>query len=149
MSPEELINKAQKERFEGNNLIEAERLFLQAANMGSGHAAHELGVLYITGGSGVIQDSTKSQYWLEKSLDSGFEETVATDPTWFRKDVSELNNRLYIGNITLHFSTFEEAKNEAEKLMHGKPELRIEILTETEGADFWAYEYENKQWVPS
>ena len=149
MSPEELVNQANKERFESNNLIEAERLYLRAANMGSGHAAHELGVLYIAGGNGVTPDSTKSQYWLEKSLVSGFEETIATDPTWFRKDVNELNYRLYVGNITLHFATFEDAKKESEKLMPSKPELRIEILTETEGADYWAYEYQIKQWVPS
>nr|WP_305909459.1 hypothetical protein [Methylomarinum sp. Ch1-1]MDP4522372.1 hypothetical protein [Methylomarinum sp. Ch1-1] len=104
---------------------------------------------YIVGGNGVTPDSTRSQYWLERSLESGFEETIATDPTWFRKDVSELNYRLYIGNITLHFATFEAAKKESEKLMLGEPELRIEILTETEGVDFWAYEYENKQWMPS
>ncbi|WP_349432196.1 hypothetical protein Q9L42_005350 [Methylomarinum sp. Ch1-1] len=47
MSPEELVIQAHKEHFESNNLIEAEQLYLQAANMGSGHAAHELGVLYI------------------------------------------------------------------------------------------------------
>jgi hypothetical protein len=43
MSPEELISQAQKEHIERNNLIEAERLYLKAAKMGSGHAAHELG----------------------------------------------------------------------------------------------------------
>jgi hypothetical protein len=33
--------------------------------------------------------------------------------------------------------------------MENKPELRIEVLCETEGADFWAYEYTGKKWVPS
>ena len=149
MSPDELINQAHKERFEGNNLTEAERLYLQAANMGSGHAAHELGVLYIVGGNGITPDGTKSQYWLERSLQSGFEETISTDPTWFRKEAKEQKYRLYVGSIILYFATFEDAKNESKKLMLGNPELRIEILTETEGADFWAYEYENNQWVPS
>ena len=149
MSPEELINQAHKERFESNNLVKAEQLYLQAANMGSGQAAHELGVLYIAGGNGVTSDSTKSAYWLERSLESGFEQTIATDPTWFRVDVNELNFRLYVDNITLHFPTFEQAMQESEKLMGGKPELRIEVLSETEGSDIWAYEYESKQWVPS
>jgi len=58
---------------------------LKAAEMGSGHAAHELGVLYITGGPGVEPNREKGQYWLEKSLESGFESTIATDPEWFRK----------------------------------------------------------------
>ena len=85
MNAEELIKKAQLEHFENNNLSEAEKLYLMAAEMGSGHAAHELGVLYITGGPGVEPNSEKSQYWLEKSLESGFESTIATDPEWFRK----------------------------------------------------------------
>ncbi len=61
----------------------------------------------------------------------------------------EENYRLYIGTKRLYFVTFEEAKLEAEKHMSEKPELRIEILIETEGADFWAYEFANKKWVPS
>ena len=63
--------------------------------------------------------------------------------------MEEENYRLYIGTKQLYFSTFDEAKLEANKYMKEKPELRIEILVETNGADFWAYEYENKQWVPS
>ncbi len=59
------------------------------------------------------------------------------------------NYRLYIGTKRLYFSTFEEAKQEAEKCMPGKEELRIEILIETDGPDFWAYEYNKNQWVPS
>ena len=59
------------------------------------------------------------------------------------------NFRLYIGNKHLHFATFEEAKQEAIKYMQGKPELRIEVLIEIDGPDFWAYEYNNHQWVPS
>jgi hypothetical protein len=57
--------------------------------------------------------------------------------------------RLYIGNKYLYFATFEEAKQAAEKFMRGKPELRIEALTEIDGPDFWAYEYKNNLWVPS
>ncbi len=59
------------------------------------------------------------------------------------------NYRLYIGSKRLHFATFEEAKREAEQYMPETEELRIEILIETNGPDFWAYEYNNHQWVPS
>ena len=85
MDIDELIRKAQKEHFENNNFIKAENLYLKAAELGSGHAAHELGVLYMAGGEGVKPNHEKSQYWLEKSLESGFEKTIATDPEWFRK----------------------------------------------------------------
>ena len=94
MSPEELISKAHKERFENDNLVQA-------------------------------------------------------DSTWFKKQTNEGSYRLYIGNQKLYFSTFDEAKKESEKHMSRKPEMRIEALIETDDADFWAYEYQNKQWVPS
>ncbi len=84
MDANELIKKAQIEHFENNNLVEAENLYLKAAELGSGHAAHELGVLYITGGPGVEASHEKSQYWLNKALESGFESTIATDPEWFK-----------------------------------------------------------------
>jgi hypothetical protein len=41
--------------------------------------------LYITGGEGLKPNYEKSQYWLQKSLESGFEATVASDPEWFKK----------------------------------------------------------------
>lgn len=85
MDADELIRRAQKELLENGNLKLAEKLLLKAAESGSGHAAHELGVLYITGGEGVEQNREKSQYWLEKSLESGFEATIASDPEWFRR----------------------------------------------------------------
>lgn len=85
MDAGDLIKKAQIEHFKNHNLVEAEKLYLKAAELGSGHAAHELGVLYISGGPGVEPDYEKSQYWLEKSLESGFESSIATDPEWFRK----------------------------------------------------------------
>ncbi|MCG7979769.1 MAG: hypothetical protein JAY77_16690 [Candidatus Thiodiazotropha taylori] len=66
-----------------------------------------------------------------------------------RGEDTEDNCRLYIGEEQLYFATFEEAKLEAEKHMEHKPELRIEILAETELPDFWAFEYENGKWVPS
>jgi len=84
MGIDELITLAHEKRFAGN-VIEAEKLYLEAANQGSGHAAHELGVLYITGGEGLEPSFEKSQYWLQKSLESGFEATIASDPEWFKK----------------------------------------------------------------
>ncbi|MDH5730610.1 MAG: hypothetical protein OEZ58_16590 [Gammaproteobacteria bacterium] len=85
MDVEELIAQAQKEHFENGDFLKAEKLYLKAAELGSGHAAHELGVLYISGGAGVQPDSGKSKYWLEKSLEFGYEKTVATDPEWYLK----------------------------------------------------------------
>jgi intracellular sulfur oxidation DsrE/DsrF family protein len=59
------------------------------------------------------------------------------------------NYRLYVDGDQHYFATFEAAKKAAENYMNNKPELRIEILVETDGADFWAYEYDSKKWVPS
>ena len=59
------------------------------------------------------------------------------------------NYRLYVDAKQFYCSSFEEAKEAAKEHLSGRPELRIEILQETEGADFWAYEYENNEWVPS
>ena len=88
MLPDELIKKAQVEYFENNNYKQAEKLYIEAANLGSGYAAHELGVLYIVGAKGVKPNLEKSKYWLEKSLESGFEKTIATDPEWFKKSTT-------------------------------------------------------------
>ena len=84
MNADEIIKKAQKEHFENGNFKLAEELYLEAAELGSGHAAHELGVLYVVGGEGIEPDHEKSQYWLEKSLESGFESTIAIDSEWFK-----------------------------------------------------------------
>ena len=59
------------------------------------------------------------------------------------------NYRLYVNGEQYYFATLEAAKLAAQGYMQNKPELRIEILVETPGADFWAYEYQSKQWVPS
>jgi len=85
MDADELIKNAQIEHFENHNSVEAEKLYLMAAEQGSGHAAHELGILYISGGPGVEPNYEKSQYWLNKSVESGFESTIATNPEWFKK----------------------------------------------------------------
>ena len=63
----------------------AELLLLAAAKAGSGNAAHNLGTLYATGGEGVSSDLEKSRLWYQKSLDSGYEETVSSDPEWFKR----------------------------------------------------------------
>jgi len=63
--------------------------------------------------------------------------------------MEEENYRLYINAEQLNFESFDKAKEEAKMHLSDKPELRIEILLETEDADFWAYEYEKDQWVPS
>jgi TPR repeat protein len=67
------------------NLPKAESLLLQAAKSGSGSAAHNLGSLYASGGPGVKKDKEKSRKYFEQALASGFEETVSSDPVWFRK----------------------------------------------------------------
>jgi TPR repeat protein len=84
MDIDELIAAACKTYIDGD-AKQAEKLYLIAAQQGSGHAAHNLGVLYITGGTNLEPDLEKSQYWLQKSLESGFEVTIASDPEWFKK----------------------------------------------------------------
>ncbi len=63
----------------------AEALLLAAAKAGNGHAAHNLGTLYTTGGEGVNCDLEKSRFWYQRALDSEFEATAASDPTWFKR----------------------------------------------------------------
>ncbi len=82
---QELISKAQIELLENQNGLVAEELLLQAAELGSGHAAHELGVLYISGFGDLKASPKQSRFWLEKSLERGFEQTIASDPEWFKK----------------------------------------------------------------
>lgn len=59
--------------------------------------------------------------------------------------------RLYVGSETSHYQTMEEAKEAAMPFIQSKPELRIEILKEIDlsEADWWAYNYETKEWEPS
>lgn len=61
----------------------------------------------------------------------------------------EENYRLYVGKEQSYFETFDAAKEAAIEFMSNKPALRIEILVGDNASDFWAYEYEAKQWVPS
>ena len=57
--------------------------------------------------------------------------------------------KLYVNSKSCFYATFEEAVMAAQEYMNESPELRIEILIETDGADFWAYEYQSNKWVPS
>lgn len=59
------------------------------------------------------------------------------------------NYRLYIDSEYFVFDSLEKAKARAQEYFKEKAELRIEYLFETEDADFWAYDYESKEWVPS
>jgi len=82
---QKLISKAQTELFENQNGLKAEKLLLEAAELDSGHAFHELGILYGTGCKNLKPNPKQARFWLEKSLESGFEETIASDPEWFKK----------------------------------------------------------------
>jgi hypothetical protein len=65
--------------------------------------------------------------------------------------MKEDNFRLYVGRDISHYRTMEKAKEAAKLFMPKKPELRIEILMEVDlnEADWWAYNYITKEWVPS
>lgn len=82
---EDDLIKIATEEMEKGNFLEAEKLLLKAAKAGSGHAAHNLGTLYAGGAPGIEANKEKSLKYYEQALKSGFEETVATDPIWFRK----------------------------------------------------------------
>lgn len=84
MSVKKYLEDAGKKYMNGDGKG-AEALYLKAAAMGSAQAAHNLGVLYRAGGSGIEADATKSQYWLTISAKSGYEGTVSSNPEWFRK----------------------------------------------------------------
>lgn len=79
------LQLAMDELFSGD-AVAAETLLLALACSGDGHAAHNLGTLYATGWDGVAADPAKSQEWYQRALDSGFEATVASDPTWFKRE---------------------------------------------------------------
>ncbi|WP_152555831.1 hypothetical protein [Ferriphaselus sp. R-1] len=65
--------------------------------------------------------------------------------------MNEENFRLYVDREISHYRTMEEAKEAAKLFMPKKAELRIEILMEIDisEADWWAYNYETKEWEPS
>ncbi len=88
MDVNELLNLAMEKQINGD-ISGAEKLLMEAAESGSGHAAHNLGVFYITCGEGIDHNLEKARYWLDISLASGFEETIASDPEWFKKDSSK------------------------------------------------------------
>lgn len=85
MGIKELITKAQTELLENQDGLAAETLLLKAAKLGSCHAAHELGVLYSTGCNHLKPNPDQAEFWLKKSLESGFEKTIASDSKWFER----------------------------------------------------------------
>lgn len=79
------VQQAMDEWLKGNHL-KAKELLLKEAEAGNGHAAHNLGTLYITGGIGIEPNREEARRWYEVALATGFEEAVASDPTWFRNE---------------------------------------------------------------
>ncbi|MHA2936666.1 hypothetical protein ACXJY6_00055 [Vibrio sp. RC27] len=61
------------------------------------------------------------------------------------------NYKLYAGEEVSYYSSMETAKEAAKIFIAKQVYLRIEILVELPvgAVDWWAYEYNNKQWVPS
>jgi TPR repeat protein len=60
--------------FEAKNYARAFELFSQAAEMGQADAQCNLGMLYITEGTGIKHDDEKAVYWLRKAAVQGNEE---------------------------------------------------------------------------
>ena len=83
MNQAKQIEQAQLELLENRSPLKAEQLLLEVAKKDNGHACHELGVLYSIGCDELKADKEKSVYWLKKSVELGFEQTVATEPLWF------------------------------------------------------------------
>ena len=88
MNQAKQIELAQLELFENRDPFLAEKLLIEVANQNNGHACHELGILYSTGCDDLKPNREKSLYWLEKSVELGFEKTVATNPTWFKENAN-------------------------------------------------------------
>ncbi len=88
MNQEKEIERAQTELFEKGNPFMAETILLEVAKQDNGHACHELGVLYLHGCLGLKSNKEKAMFWLEKSVELGFEKTVATDPFWFKSNAN-------------------------------------------------------------
>lgn len=83
MSSDLAVQEALTLHLQGHS-IRAAKMLEELATQGVGHAAHELGVLYMTGGPDLPVDRQAGMKWLEKSVELGFAETIATDPNWFR-----------------------------------------------------------------
>ena len=88
MNQAKQIERAQIEFLENRSPLKAEKLLLEVARMGNGHACHELGVLYSVGCDDLKADKEQAMYWLNKSVELGFEQTVATDPLWFQNNAN-------------------------------------------------------------
>jgi len=64
---------------------EALKWLKQAAEAGDGCAAHNLGTLFLTCEPEIPRNPEESQRWYQLAYDLGFEETVASDPQWFKR----------------------------------------------------------------
>ena len=82
------IERAQIELLENRNPLLAEKILLKVANQENGHASHELGILYLHGNGELSANKEKALYWLEKSVELGFEKTIASDPYWFKNNAN-------------------------------------------------------------
>ena len=71
--------------FEPNGYLEGVRLLQAAADAGNGHAAHNLAVALRMGAPGVPPRHDEANSYFEIAVTSGFEERVATDPNWWRR----------------------------------------------------------------
>ncbi len=88
MNQAKQIELAQIELLENRSPLKAVKLLLEVAEMDNGHACHELGVLYSVGCDALKADKVKANYWLEKSVELGFEQTVASNPLWFKNNAN-------------------------------------------------------------
>ena len=79
MNTNKIINDAINEIAFGDGR-KAEATLTHLADQGNGQAAFELGILYRTGAIGVNQDKEKSNYWLNKSDELGFQAADSSDP---------------------------------------------------------------------
>ena len=59
------------------SLPDAERWLKVCAEAGDGHAAHNLGALYLR-----LDQPESARRYFQLAVDSGFEATVASDPNW-------------------------------------------------------------------
>jgi hypothetical protein len=92
--------------FEPNGYLEGLRLLRAAADAGDGHAAHNLAVALRMGAPHVPPRPEEANSYFEIAVASGFEQSVATDPTWWRRrpDAGSLIRRHATGNE--RFTTF-------------------------------------------
>jgi len=62
------------------SLLEAERWLKVCADAGDGHAAHNLGTLYLR-----LNQKDLANVYFQLAVDSGFEASVCSDPNWWKR----------------------------------------------------------------